>query len=117
MILLIINIPTLFDLIIFSYARYVKREQNQSIICYNKEMKHIARATKKTLIFIIGVAVFVAGLLLSFPGIPGPGIVLMIAGLAILATEFAWAHHWKQKLETSAKNISKKLIRRKQDKP
>ena len=37
----------------------------------------------------VGVTLLVVGLI--FMVLPGPGIPLIIAGLAILATEFAWA--------------------------
>jgi uncharacterized protein (TIGR02611 family) len=35
-----------------------------------------------------GVLVILAGLLLSLPGVPGPGILLVVLGLGILALEF-----------------------------
>jgi UPF0716 family protein affecting phage T7 exclusion len=43
-------------------------------------------------------AVLVAGLMLVLAGLamlvlPGPGLVTIILGLVVLATEFAWAHH------------------------
>ena len=40
---------------------------------------------------IAGVAVLVVGFILSLPLVPGPGILVMLAGLAILATEYEWA--------------------------
>jgi hypothetical protein len=45
------------------------------------------------------IAVTVGGSLLLLAGaalliLPGPGIPLIIAGLAVLATEFAWAQRW-----------------------
>lgn len=75
-------------------------------------MKHIWHATRKTTIFVVGMSVAIAGLLLSFPGIPGPGIVLILVGLAILATEFMWAQRWKEKLESFAKQSVKKMRRK-----
>ncbi|MEX2212349.1 MAG: PGPGW domain-containing protein [Gaiellaceae bacterium] len=40
---------------------------------------------------VFGFSVLVGGIVLSLPFVPGPGIVLIGAGLAILALEFAWA--------------------------
>lgn len=37
---------------------------------------------------VVGVLVILAGLLLSLPGVPGPGLVLVAVGLGILALEF-----------------------------
>jgi uncharacterized protein (TIGR02611 family) len=38
-----------------------------------------------------GFSVVIGGIVLSLPFVPGPGIVLIAAGLAILALEFVWA--------------------------
>ena len=43
----------------------------------------------RILIGIVGTVVILAGLGLSLPGIPGPGFLVVLAGLAILATEFS----------------------------
>ena len=39
----------------------------------------------------IGFLVVLAGLVLSLPLVPGPGILVVAIGLMILALEFAWA--------------------------
>ena len=44
------------------------------------------RTVRRTLVFIIGVLVVVAGLLML--ALPGPGWATIFLGLAILATEF-----------------------------
>jgi len=44
---------------------------------------------RRTLILLIGSTVVIFGVLLLV--LPGPGILVIIVGLAILATEFAWA--------------------------
>ncbi|MDL4774272.1 MULTISPECIES: PGPGW domain-containing protein [Thermomonosporaceae] len=52
-------------------------------------------------VFTVGATVLVGGLVMMVA--PGPGILGIIVGLAILATEFAWAqralHHAKQAAE------------------
>lgn len=52
-------------------------------------------------VFTVGLTVLVGGLIMMVA--PGPGILGIIVGLAILATEFAWAqralHHAKQAAE------------------
>jgi hypothetical protein len=40
---------------------------------------------------IFGFALLIAGLALSLPGIPGPGIVLVVLALGILSRDFHWA--------------------------
>ncbi|MDO5739369.1 MAG: PGPGW domain-containing protein [Ornithinimicrobium sp.] len=49
-------------------------------------------AVKRVLLEIIGWTVLTAGLLALF--LPGPGLLLTFAGLAILSTQYAWAKRW-----------------------
>lgn len=53
--------------------------------------KHLANITKKLAIAIIGLMVVFAGLIMV--PYPGPGWLVVFAGLAILATEFRFAHN------------------------
>ena len=54
-------------------------------------MRIIWRSGKRAAVFVVGVALLTVGLIMFVT--PGPGIVLVVAGLAVLATEFAWAEH------------------------
>jgi len=54
-------------------------------------MRFIWRSSRRAAVFVVGVALLAVGLIMFVT--PGPGIVLVVAGLAILATEFAWAEH------------------------
>jgi uncharacterized protein (TIGR02611 family) len=49
----------------------------------------VARSGKRIAVAVVGGAVVMAGIAMLV--LPGPGFVVIIAGLAILATEFAWA--------------------------
>ena len=51
----------------------------------NNVLKH----TKRVIIFVIGGTILLFGLVLLFT--PGPAIIVIPIGLAILATEFLWA--------------------------
>ena len=42
-------------------------------------------------IVIVGVLIVLAGGALSAPGVPGPGIAVIVIGLGFLALEFDWA--------------------------
>jgi uncharacterized protein (TIGR02611 family) len=53
--------------------------------------RFIWRSSKRAAVFVVGVALLVVGFIMFVT--PGPGIVLVVAGLALLATEFAWAEH------------------------
>jgi tellurite resistance protein TerC len=56
---------------------------------------------------IVGMTVLLFGIALIV--LPGPAIVVIPIGLAILATEFAWARHWLDFLQESAKKGADKL--------
>lgn len=49
-------------------------------------------ATTKLVVTVVGTAVLTAGLIMMVT--PGPGLLGIVAGLAILATEWDWADRW-----------------------
>lgn len=53
------------------------------------------RHAKRIAIALLGGTVLLLGVCLIV--LPGPAILVIPAGLAILATEFAWARHWLKK--------------------
>jgi uncharacterized protein (TIGR02611 family) len=54
-----------------------------------RKERHKQRGLVYRGLFVVGgVVVILAGLLLSLPGVPGPGLVLVAVGLGILALEF-----------------------------
>jgi uncharacterized protein (TIGR02611 family) len=42
-------------------------------------------------VVIVGILIVLAGLALSAPGVPGPGIAVVLVGLTFIALEFDWA--------------------------
>ena len=67
--------------------------------------------TKKLLRLVIGSVFIVVGLALSLPGIPGPGIALVILGLSVLSTDFEFARRWMQRI----KDAGHRILHRKRD--
>ena len=63
-------------------------------------MRFIWRSSKRAAVFVVGVVLLGVGLVMFVT--PGPGIVLVVAGLAVLATEFAWAEHLLDKAKQQA---------------
>lgn len=49
----------------------------------------IVRNAKRVAVTVVGLLVVIAGIVMLI--LPGPGILAIIAGLAILATEYVWA--------------------------
>ena len=57
------------------------------------------RLGRQSVIAVIGGTLLLGGVIMLVT--PGPGLALMLAGLAILAVEFAWARIWLRKLKDS----------------
>jgi tellurite resistance protein TerC len=59
------------------------------------------------MVFIFGMTVLLIGIAMIV--LPGPAVVVIPIGLAILATEYAWARHWLQIVRDSAEKGANKL--------
>lgn len=65
----------------------------------------IFRSTKRIVIFVVGVGLVLLGIALI--PLPGPfSIPLIIAGLAVLATEYVWAEKMLDTVKVKAKQAS-----------
>jgi len=62
---------------------------------------------RRIVVAIIGTTVLLIGIVLLVT--PGPAFVVIPVGLAILATEFAWARHWLRVMRDSADKGVEKL--------
>lgn len=64
------------------------------------------RLVRKIVIFVIGISVVILGILMFVT--PGPAIVVIPAGLAILGLEFAWARRWLRLMKEKTKDAATK---------
>lgn len=66
-------------------------------------------------VVVLGVFLVLAGIVLSGPGIPGPGFLVILIGLSFLALEFdraerllektiVWADRWKDRAEAAPRS-------------
>ncbi|HLI81036.1 MAG TPA: PGPGW domain-containing protein [Candidatus Binataceae bacterium] len=62
-----------------------------------------ARSARRVVIMIIGSLVLLVGIAMIF--LPGPAVVVIPAGLAILATEFAWAQSLLERGRASVRKV------------
>jgi len=74
-------------------------------------INNILRHTKRLIVFVIGGTILLFGIVLIF--IPGPAIIVIPIGLAILATEFVWARALLENAKQKAKNLHKTMFRKK----
>jgi uncharacterized protein (TIGR02611 family) len=58
------------------------------------------KIAKRVAIGIVGGTVLIMGIIMMVT--PGPGIAGILAGLGILAIEFAWARSWLRKIKAKA---------------
>src|SRR3954469_14235409 len=71
----------------------------------------IKRSGKRIAVSIAGFAVLIVGIAMLV--LPGPGIVVIIAGLAILATEYVWAERLLRMAKERAVQAKDKVLRKK----
>src|SRR6266540_3888129 len=73
-------------------------------------LRFIVQSSKRIAVTIIGFVLLLAGIVMIVT--PGPGILLIIAGLAVLATEYVWAERLlnlaKQKAARAKDTITRK---------
>lgn len=61
----------------------------------------VGLAARRVGVTAVGGVVTIVGLVLLFT--PGPGLLVVAAGLAILATEYAWARHLLQRVRARSR--------------
>jgi len=58
------------------------------------------RSVKRLLVLMIGGTITLLGIALLV--LPGPAVIVIPIGLAILGAEFAWARHWLRRFRDRA---------------
>jgi len=61
------------------------------------------KIVKRVIVSVIGATVLVIGIALVV--LPGPAFIVIPVGLAILATEYAWARRWLRRARRLASNV------------
>ncbi len=74
-------------------------------------MNRTYKAARRLVVAVVGATVLLIGVIMLVT--PGPAIVVIPVGLAILSIEFAWARLWLKRMRQSISNRnSKDLARR-----
>ena len=73
--------------------------------------RFIQRSGKRIAVTIVGSAVLLAGIAMLV--LPGPGILVIIGGLAILATEYVWAQRMLTKAKEKANQAKNAVLGKK----
>jgi uncharacterized protein (TIGR02611 family) len=61
------------------------------------------KIVKRVIVSVVGATVLLIGIALLV--LPGPAFIVIPVGLAILATEYAWARRWLKKARRIATNV------------
>lgn len=70
-----------------------------SNLCSTENIKIVRRV----IVSVVGATVLLIGVALLV--LPGPAFIVIPVGLAILATEYAWARRWLKKVRQVATNV------------
>ena len=73
------------------------------------------RNGRRIAVTIVGLALLLAGLAMMI--LPGPGILVIIAGLAVLATEYVWAQRALNIAKAKAQQVKDKVTGKKPEPP
>ncbi|MEX0939514.1 MAG: PGPGW domain-containing protein [Pirellulales bacterium] len=91
--------------------RALHKRQNSS---WGRFMDRLARGgyrqARRIVIAVVGTTVLLVGVAMML--LPGPAIVVIPLGLAILAVEFAWARRWLRHVKHTAGSMRDRMVGR-----
>jgi len=91
-----------------------KWHEHPGLVPFKVVVRFIRKSGKRIAVTIAGFAVVLVGLILI--PLPGPGWLIVFAGLAILATEYVWAERLLTYAKRKVKQGTDVVLRRNNDK-
>ncbi|HZD74654.1 MAG TPA: PGPGW domain-containing protein [Actinomycetota bacterium] len=80
-------------------------------------LRRLGRHAWRVVVLVVGLVLIAAGLVMLVT--PGPGLAAIVAGLALLSTEFAWAKrllHWFRRRFAAARDeVRRRTTRSRRD--
>jgi uncharacterized protein (TIGR02611 family) len=73
-------------------------------------VRDLTRGAKRIGVLVVGLALLVVGIVMLV--LPGPGVLVTMAGLALLATEYEWARRLLARVRQHARRITGQVRRR-----
>lgn len=67
------------------------------------DVQRVTRAARLVAVTTVGVALLIAGVILI--PLPGPGLLVILAGLAVLSVEYHWARRLRDEARTRIQRI------------
>lgn len=68
----------------------------------------VLRQARKAVVLLIGGTFILLGVAMLV--LPGPGILTIAGGLAVLATEFVWARRWLKRLREKSVEVAQAFL-------
>jgi uncharacterized protein (TIGR02611 family) len=68
------------------------------------------KVARRVVLIVVGFTLLLAGIVMSVPLVPGPGLVLVIAALAILAVEFVWARQLLARVKEQGSRLRERFV-------
>ncbi len=66
------------------------------------------RQARRLIIFVVGITLLLLGIVMLVT--PGPGWLLIFAGLSVLAIEFVWARRLLKKVKTRSRELGETVF-------
>lgn len=67
------------------------------------------KMARRVVVAVVGFTLLVLGAVLSLPLVPGPGFVVVLAGLALLAAEFVWARRLLKRFKKEGVKLGRRF--------
>jgi hypothetical protein len=64
--------------------------------------------TKRIARVIVGLVLVALGVVLALPGVPGPGLLVVLGGLTVLSGEFDWARRARDSMRETFKRVTRR---------
>lgn len=78
---------------------------------FRQVVRFIGRSSKRIGVSVAGFALVAGGIVMLV--LPGPGLLVIVAGLAVLATEYAWARRALDEAKRRARQAARTVRRKK----
>jgi hypothetical protein len=72
-------------------------------------IRFVLRSSKRIAVTVVGAALVVLGLVMLV--LPGPGLLVIVAGFAVLGTEYVWAATVLERGKAAAVAVGRKIPR------
>jgi uncharacterized protein (TIGR02611 family) len=73
------------------------------------------KIAKRVVLIVVGFTLLAAGIVMSVPLVPGPGVLVVIAALAILAVEFVWARRLMERVKQEGSRLRDRFNQRRNE--